>query len=997
MKKSLFLYLILTSHLFSQESRTISENFKIYSLKENLISKIPSEIIFDKERGMKLSDFDFWLKNQFNKSIKEKISYHIYSEEKDNIGYIHYRIQQTIDEIPVENGYYVLHTKDGIIKRMNGLIYSEIEFNASPKNQLNDFDFTEKALSYFEKKGCEAKISSDIENCYIPNFVDDEAKLILVKKMIVSTKNPFGKYALYISPDTGEMIKKTSLLQSIHILGTGNTVYSGKQTIACDSSETGEITLKDVSRGNGIETYNLNNGSSTNSRTPFVNSSSNWNNIENSKNQYALDAHFGTACTFDYFLEKHQRNSIDNKGFKLINNIHFGVDFANAYWDGSQMIYGDGNGTIKPLVTLDVIGHEITHGLTANTAKLVLENESGALNESFSDIFGSTIDWSKRPNKANWTIGEDASPFIRSLENPAVNNDPKAYKGINWKPDGGADFGGIHSNNGVQNHWYYLLVNGGNSQNEFGFSYTIKGIGLEKAAQITYRNLTIYLTSLSNYTDARYYSIISASDLFGACSPEVEAVTNAWYAVGIGELYSPGVKANFKVSCKNGVGQLGVFFTNNSSNATKFEWNFGDNLTSTEIAPYHTYSTPGNYSVKLLAIGEQKCGFSDSIIETSLIQVSPYLPSVDETIEHCNGRTLTLKSNIGSTKWYSKNDLSSLIKKDTTFELKDLSVDTVLYSKDGYFSVGEANTNNTTNHNPGSTVSFFRYTVFDVNYTLILKSVKVIAFSDGIRRIQLRDSKGTIIRSSDVFIKQGVQTIDINFTIYPGIDYRIGVEGPIVSLGRSYNNLKYPYTIKDLITIKRSNAIGQTDQSKLYYYYFYEWEIEKITPTNELTKTIINSNASVPKISSISFNKNTQKGTFTILNYSKKKTYTFTPSVNVIQTDSFVSAPIGTYTITSRLGDCTNTSDKIEISGTLDVLNAEDFLFAVPNPCSETITFQSNQNNKSIYLQTIDGKILLENIALNEVINTSNLTPGIYIVIYKNREGKLIYKRIIKE
>ena len=179
-------------------------------------------------------------------------------------------------------------------------------------------------------------------------------------------------------------------------------------------------------------------------------------------------------------------------------------------------------------------------------------NESGALNESFSDIFGEATEFFTT-GAVDWLIGAQRTASglgIRSMSNPkaAAYEDPDTYLGGFWYP-GTDDNGGVHTNSGGQNHWFYLLTVGGSGTNDQLESYNISGIGMARASAIAARNLLTYLGAGSNYADARTNSIQAAIDLYGECSNEVKQVTNAWYAVGVGDAF---FDANFSISNYNG-------------------------------------------------------------------------------------------------------------------------------------------------------------------------------------------------------------------------------------------------------------------------------------------------------------------------------------------------------------------------------------------------------------------------------------------------------------
>jgi Zn-dependent metalloprotease len=267
------------------------------------------------------------------------------------------------------------------------------------------------------------------------------------------------------------------------------------------------------------------------------------------KKNPAVDVHWGMQKTHDFYATVLNRNSYDGLGSVIKNYVDAGYrnNAGAAPPPYNFMQYGMGDGVIMgPVVTLDVMGHEFTHMVTDHNGHggLQYQGESGALNESFSDIFGASIEFYAKGSAANWNIGEgimlQAPGFLRSMANPKLTQNPDTYKGQYWKNTANTspqnDWGGVHYNSGVQNKWYYLLVNGGTGTNDKGDSYNVIGIGLDKAEKIAYRNLTTYITPASDYLAASEGSLEAALDLFGnnTNSPEYKAVKEAWYAVGIG-------------------------------------------------------------------------------------------------------------------------------------------------------------------------------------------------------------------------------------------------------------------------------------------------------------------------------------------------------------------------------------------------------------------------------------------------------------------------------
>ena len=467
----------------------------------------------------------------------------------------------------------------------------------------------------------------------------------LVYGLDVYADEPLSRQFIYIDAHTNHVVAAENRIHTADSNGIAVTAYSGNRVIVADYFSS-QFRLRETGRGNGIQTFNLNNTSNYGAAVDFIDADNYWNNTVN-QDHFSGDAHWGAEMTYDYFWQIHNRNSIDGNGFILKSYMHYNTNYNNAFWDGQRMTYGDGDGTtFTPLTAIDITAHEIAHGLTSNTSNLVYSNESGALNESFSDIFGVSVEAFANNNVLNWIIGEDATPNgngIRSMSNPSAFADPDTYLGTNYYT-GTQDNGGVHTNSGVQNFWFYLLTVGGTGTNDINNAYNVSGLGIVDAARIAFRNNTFYLTPNSDYQDARFYAVQSAIDLFGACSPEVMSTTNAWYAVGVGPAFSYTVNADFSTAFQDYCQAPAlVNFTNESFNAGTFQWNFGDGTTSSSLNPSHTYQNPGLYSVSLIASGGA-CG-TDTLTLVDYINVDPSLPcaitmnpaGLNQTQTSCSG------------------------------------------------------------------------------------------------------------------------------------------------------------------------------------------------------------------------------------------------------------------------------------------------------------------------------------------------------------------------
>ncbi|TVZ75954.1 M4 family metallopeptidase [Streptomyces sp. BK340] len=325
--------------------------------------------------------------------------------------------------------------------------------------------------------------------------------------------------------------------------GVGNTQYSGQVTLTTTQSGS-NYTLTDGARG-GHKTYNLNHGTSG-TGTLFSQTNDTWGNGTTSNAATAgADAHYGAAVTWDFYKNTFGRSGIKNNGVGAYSRTHYGNAYVNAFWDDSCfcMTYGDGSGNADPLTSLDVAGHEMSHGVTSNTAGLNYSGESGGLNEATSDIMGTGVEFyaNNSSDVGDYLIGEkidingDGTP-LRYMDKPSKDGASKDswYSGI-----GSID---VHYSSGPANHFFYLLSEGSGTKVINGVTYNsptadglpVTGIGRDKALQIWYRALTTKWTSTTNYAGARTGTLAAAGELYGTTSAEYKAVQDAWAGVAVG-------------------------------------------------------------------------------------------------------------------------------------------------------------------------------------------------------------------------------------------------------------------------------------------------------------------------------------------------------------------------------------------------------------------------------------------------------------------------------
>jgi gliding motility-associated-like protein len=566
------------------------------------------------------------------------------------------RYQHCINEIPVLGSEVIIHYNHDLIYSVNGIVYNidsegfmgvigvdaarEIAITHTQANSFKWEILAEDSLYKIWQNNPEASYYPRGKKVFCPKGLDFGSEFVLTYTFELNANEPLLRKNYFINANNGAVWAVEDLLHNTDVVGSANTKYRGVKPIITDSVASGSYRLREVGRGGGIETFNMQTGTNYGAAVDFTDADNYWNNYNSSYDEVATDAHFGAEMTYDYFLSRFNRNSFDGNGAKIRSYVHYRLNYVNAFWNGSVMTYGDGNGTTwSPLISLDVCGHEIAHAVTTNSAGLIYSYESGALNESFSDIFGNAIEYFADSLVFNWKIGEDiisGGSGLRNMSNPKLRGDPSTYKGQYWHT-AASDNGGVHTNSGVQNFWFYLLSEGKIGTNDNGDTYTVDSLGIHKAEQIAFRNLTVYLTKSSQYNDARYYAIQSAADLYGDCSDEVIATTNAWHAVGVGDKYDSSlVAADFQADTLYCYVNEPVEFKNRSTNAKSYSWDFGDGTSSSSKDPIHQFLTSGYHSIELIV---ESCyyGVYDSLLKQNYVQF-------DSTRDICNGYLLPRNS-----------------------------------------------------------------------------------------------------------------------------------------------------------------------------------------------------------------------------------------------------------------------------------------------------------------------------------------------------------------
>jgi Zn-dependent metalloprotease len=463
----------------------------------------------------------------------------------DELKMAHTRIQQAINNIPVWEGEAIVHLRpDGELSDITDNLKEAIAVNTQPN--FSETDAIKIAKGMF--RGAKFLTEAPTADLWIYRGEKRDHLAYRVQMRREDGTAATSMPVIFLDAQTGEKIFEYDNLQTA--TGSGASLYSG--TVSIETYLGGSTYyMEDIGRKVGT----FDNRNTTDSTYRFTDTDNTW---DGSSQRAGVDAHYGAAKTFDYFKNVHGRTGIDGSGgpgyytsadgvTKLISSkVHYGSNYNNAFWNGSYMTYGDGDGTtFSPLVSLDICGHEMTHGVTERTANLTYSGESGALNESMSDVFGAMVEIYARGGTVTsdtWKIGEQtytpgtSGDALRYMDNPhaksgggyTADDDPDHYS---ERYTGTADNGGVHINSGIGNKAFYLAVAGGTHHLS---GVTVTGAGTSAAEKIWYRALTVYMTSSTNFSGARTATLNAATDLYGSSSTQYNTVATAWCAVGVG-------------------------------------------------------------------------------------------------------------------------------------------------------------------------------------------------------------------------------------------------------------------------------------------------------------------------------------------------------------------------------------------------------------------------------------------------------------------------------
>lgn len=446
----------------------------------------------------------------------------------------HIHVQQTVSGVPVWGGEAIVHlSPDGRVRAVTDDVQDGFDLDLNP-----GIDAAQGAALAEQAEGLIPDADPEVSLWILRHEGQDH--LVWRVQLTRLDAHP-TRPVVFVDAHSGQVVFRYENLQTGAVTNSGQAVYRGAVTLDAWQGDRG-YALEDVSRGLGICTNTYKNRISRPTRMLDVNGD--WSATFQAD---GVEVHANLTAAYDYYLETFGRDGADGEGGPgkapsvtgdgrcLSAFADYDSGYVNAFWDGSALYFGDGDGVSSdPLVSIDVVGHELTHGVTKYSANLAYVGESGGLNEAMSDIFGAMIERSVLGDEDEglWLVGEtcwtpgEGGDALRFMSNPTEDGNSLDY----WST--AARRVDVHYSSGIANLAFYLLSEGGAHPRLGGDSMT--GIGPDEAAAIFYTALTSYMTSSTDYAEARVATLEAAEDLYGSDSAEVEAVGSAWTLVGVG-------------------------------------------------------------------------------------------------------------------------------------------------------------------------------------------------------------------------------------------------------------------------------------------------------------------------------------------------------------------------------------------------------------------------------------------------------------------------------
>ncbi len=592
---------------------------------------------------------------RFLMGMDENHSFVLRDSHSDALGQTHGRFTQHYKGVRVWGGDVITHTdkNDKALPHTNAL---RLGIHLDVKPSLARHEVLAVVLRDLNLRGTFLE-APQVETVIYPvsPAVKSASRFVLafyIHVEVENTQDGLIHRDYLIDAHTSAILEKWDTLHTdAPAQGIGYSQFSGIVNIQTTLKADGTYELRDMTRGTGgkfgsLAVVNANHANtlSTNPGPSYTNAINIWGNetqyVEGSLTSdvggqtAAVDAMYGFAKTWDFYVNVLGRNGWDGKGTSTYGRVHISSNYSNAFWSDSCncISFGDGWSILlyKSFTSLDIVAHEMSHGLCASTAKLIYKGESGGLNEANSDIFGTMVELYARSGSGssvgtggNWTIGEQVRGLgpLRYMYKPSKDTrSPDAWSATLGTLD-------VHYSSGPMNRAFYFLSQGATLTGDTSTTYLPKGmtgIGNDKAIRLWYRAVSTYMTSTTDYAQARVACINAATDLYGADSAETQAVWNAFAGVNVGATFPipPPTITTQPVSVTVAPGATATFFITSSS--ATYQWFKGGVAISGATSGTYSFVTSINDNGSTYSVTVTNAGGSTTSSIVTLTVTNPY-------------------------------------------------------------------------------------------------------------------------------------------------------------------------------------------------------------------------------------------------------------------------------------------------------------------------------------------------------------------------------------
>jgi Zn-dependent metalloprotease len=454
-------------------------------------------------------------------------------QTENQTGYVHKRYDVFHLGVRVWGAQIIDHQKDGRTYAINGQAFEDILVSVVPQIEASDAvrQAGESVGPGFAPIGTPELVLLPLEAGFLLTYRVEHFR---TDALMIS----------FVDARTGAVVFSYDDVKKDQAVGIGRGIFGDVKKLSTEYKDN-TYRFVDVMRPAKIITGDMRHSEDITTTNYITDDDNDW------PDPVSVDAHGYLGWIYDYFSMVHGRKGMDDANMQTVVNVHYGTNYKNAFFHGTTkwLYFGDGDpNSMYPYAgALDIVCHEFTHGITDHTCGLIYFGESGSLNEAISDILGVSCEFFHQPagigyQRAEWWEGEDTRrPFqaARDLSDPArlVFYEPYGWKYpdhwsdyYDFTPYGNWDNNGVHVNQAIATHWYYLLANGGTNKTS---GITVSGIGVGDAERIAYRGWFYYLIPSSTFRNARSATYQAAVDLFGAGSTQAQRVARAWDAVGV--------------------------------------------------------------------------------------------------------------------------------------------------------------------------------------------------------------------------------------------------------------------------------------------------------------------------------------------------------------------------------------------------------------------------------------------------------------------------------